>query len=162
MYCFANSCPGGQDSRWHKVLQVYHHDGSHHRWWLRSVLCIAVEVGGQFCNMPDSCSNLEPCHWASGILPTWHKCVQTCLYHICNTYILCYRMYMVQTWYRHVHGFLDIDHWCTCMYMFIVADVPCTDGYIHFMKCTDIVELCTYTVISCWLQLFWSALLAGL
>ncbi len=33
---------------------------------------VAVEVGGQFCNMPDSCSNLEPCHWASGILPTWH------------------------------------------------------------------------------------------
>ncbi len=38
-----------------------------------------------------------------------------------------------------------------------VADVQCTDGYIHFMKCTDcdIVELGTYTDISFWLQLFY-------
>jgi hypothetical protein len=25
------------------------------------------------------------------------------------------------------------------------ADVQCTDGYVHYLKCTDIVELCTYT-----------------
>ena len=28
------------------------------------------------------------------------------------------------------------------------ADVPCTDGYIHFKKCTDIIELCTYIDVS--------------
>ena len=50
----------------------------------------------------------------------------------------------------------------TCMYMYVqtcicrvcAADVQCTDGYIHFMKCTDIVELGTYTDVSFWLQLF--------
>jgi hypothetical protein len=30
------------------------------------------------------------------------------------------------------------------------ADVLSTDGYIHFMKCTDIVEQCTYTDLSFW------------
>jgi hypothetical protein len=28
--------------------------------------------------------------------------------------------------------------------------------YIHFMKCTDMVELCTYMDVSFWLQLFYS------
>ena len=28
-----------------------------------------------------------------------------------------------------------------------VANVPCTDGYIHFMNCTDIVELCTFNCV---------------
>ena len=41
--------------------------------------------------------------------------------------------------YKHVH----------------VANVQCTDGYIHFMNGTDIVELCTYTDISFRLQLFY-------
>jgi hypothetical protein len=43
------------------------------------------------------------------------------------------------------------------------ADNSCTDGYIllvHLLKCTDIIELCTYTDVSFWFQLF--ALLAGL
>ncbi len=35
-----------------------------------------------------------------------------------------------------------------------IADVLCTDGYIHFMKCTDIIELCTYTDVFFWFQLF--------
>ena len=47
-----------------------------------------------------------------------------------------------------------------------LADVPCTDGYIHFMKCTDITELCTYTDVSFWVQLFdspgWLACRLGL
>jgi hypothetical protein len=38
--------------------------------------------------------------------------------------------------------------------MVCVPDVQCTDAYIHFMKCTDMVELCTYTDVSFWLQLF--------
>ena len=34
---------------------------------------------------------------------------------------------------------------CTTLYIeCCVAHVQCTDGYIHFMKCTDIVETCTY------------------
>ncbi len=43
----------------------------------------------------------------------------------------------------------------TCICRVCVADVQCTDGYIHFMKCTDIVELGTYTDVSFWLQLFY-------
>jgi hypothetical protein len=35
-----------------------------------------------------------------------------------------------------------------------VAHVQCTDGYIHFMKCTDIAEPGTYIDMSFWLQLF--------
>ncbi len=31
--------------------------------------------------------------------------------------------------------------------MFSVVGAECADGYIHFMSCTDIVELCTYTDI---------------
>jgi hypothetical protein len=58
--------------------------------------------------------------------------------------------------YKRVHN--DIVQTCACKVC--VAYVLCTDGYIHFtgMKCTDIqvVELCTYTDISFWLQLFYS------
>ena len=43
----------------------------------------------------------------------------------------------------------------TTLYMeCYVAHVQCTDGYIHFMKCTDIVEMCTYIDVSFWMQLF--------
>ena len=83
----------------------------------------------------------------------------------------------VCTWFRHV---------CTCLYIYIqvlhhtnmyiyvyAGNVQCTDGYIHFMNCTDsdvpctyIVQLCTYTDISFRLQLFdlpgWLACLMGL
>ena len=58
----------------------------------------------------------------------------------------------VHTMYKHVY----------------VANVLCTDGYIHFMNCTDsdvpctyIVQLCTYTDIS-FRRSFWFARLAGL
>ena len=33
------------------------------------------------------------------------------------------------------------------------GDVLCTDGYIHYMKCTDILEVCTYTDVPSWFQL---------
>ncbi len=43
-------------------------------------------------------------------------------------------------------------------YMYVkvcTADVLCTtDGYIHFMKCTDIIEKCTYTDVSFWFSFF--------
>ena len=52
----------------------------------------------------------------------------------------------------------------TRIYMFMQENVPCTDGYINFMNCTDIdepctyiVQLCTYTDISFLLQLFAAA-----
>jgi hypothetical protein len=34
-----------------------------------------------------------------------------------------------------------------------LADVPCTDGYLHFMRCTDIIDLYMYTDVSFWFQL---------
>jgi hypothetical protein len=45
----------------------------------------------------------------------------------------------------------------TYMYVKVcTADVPCTstDGYIHFINCADIIELCMYTGVSFWFQLF--------
>ena len=33
------------------------------------------------------------------------------------------------------------------------ADVQCTDGFVHYLRCTDIVELCTYTDVFFWFQL---------
>ena len=33
------------------------------------------------------------------------------------------------------------------------GDVLCADGYINYMKCTDILELCTYTDVPSWFQL---------
>ena len=37
---------------------------------------------------------------------------------------------------------------------FCTGNVLCTDGYIHYMKCTDILELCTYTDVPSWFRLF--------
>jgi len=43
----------------------------------------------------------------------------------------------------------------TNLYMQVcTADVPIADGYAHYMKCTDIVELCTYTDVFFCFQLF--------
>ncbi len=62
-------------------------------------------------------------------------------------------------------------HWHATVYIIMIEccvahhDVQCTDGYIHFMKCTDIAETQgTYIDMSfqVWLQLFLFALLAGL
>ena len=61
---------------------------------------------------------------------TWFRRVCTCLYK----YKLVYTRF---NFYKHVHTMYI--HVCT-------ANVLCTEGYIHFMKCTDIVEHGTYTV----------------
>ncbi len=57
----------------------------------------------------------------------------------------------------------------TFMYVKVcTADVPCTDGYINFKKCTDsdTIELCTYIDVSFRFQLFvlpcWLACRQGL
>ena len=61
---------------------------------------------------------------------TWFRRVCTCLYK----YKLVYTRF---NYYKHVHTMYI--HVCT-------AKVLCTEGYIHFMKCTDIVKHGTYTV----------------
>ena len=49
---------------------------------------------------------------------------------------------------------------------FCTAAMQCTDGYVHYLRCTDIVELCTYTDVFFWFQLFdlpcWLACRLGL
>ena len=68
--------------------------------------------------------------------------VCTCLYKYIRvlTHIMINCTYHVQTCtYMSVPYFLF-----TFMYVKVcTADVPCTDGYTHFMKCSDIIELCT-------------------
>ncbi len=64
-------------------------------------------------------------------------------------YILC--TYMSVTYFLFTYMSVKV---CT-------PDVQCTDGYIHFMKCTGIVEQCTYTDVSFWFS-FLFALLPGL
>ena len=63
---------------------------------------------------------------------TWFRRVYTCLYR----YKLVYTRF---NFYKHVHTMYI--HVCT-------ANVLCTEGCIHFMKCTDIVEQGTYTAVS--------------
>ena len=79
--------------------------------------------------------------------------------HVCTWYV--HGMYIpgckrVCTSFRHV---------CTCLYYYVqflnhinmyklyieccVAHVQCTDGYIHFMKCTDIAEPKMYKKTIC-------------
>ncbi len=87
-----------------------------------------------------------------------------------HVYTSIYAFWLIKTCTYHVQ---------TCTYMFVpyflftymyvkvcTADVLCTDGYIHFMKCTDIMELCTYTDLFFWFQLFvlpgWLACRQGL
>ncbi len=94
----------------------------------------------------------------------------------------------VCTWY--VHGKYNprdkrvctlFRHVCTCLHYYVpvlnhikmylqctnlyigccVAHVQCTDGYIHFMKFTDIAEPGTYIDISFWIQLFYLPSRAG-
>ena len=48
-----------------------------------------------------------------------------------------------------IMGYLSRGSGFKMMYVKVcTADVPCTDGYIHFKKCTDILELCTYIDVS--------------
>ena len=111
--------------------------------------------------------------------------VYTCIYMVCTkvkNHKHVYTWYVhgmynegykhVCTWFRHVctclYIYIQVLHHtnmyiqCTNMYIHVYAgNVQCTDGYIHFMNCTDsnvpctyIVQLCTYTDISFRLQLF--------
>jgi hypothetical protein len=86
----------------------------------------------------------------------------TCIYISANVIHVCSTWY-VQGMYipKYKRGFTLFRHVCTCLYycvralnhinMYVqctnlyieccVAHVQCTDGYIHFMKCTDIAEL---------------------
>jgi hypothetical protein len=75
-----------------------------------------------------------------------YKHVCTCLYNYLQVL-------------NHVNMYIQ----CTNMYMeCCVAHAQCTDGYLHFMKCTDIAEPGTNIDMSFWLQLFLFTLLAGL
>ena len=87
---------------------------------------------------------------------TWFRRVYTCLYR----YKLVYTRF---NFYKHVYT----------MYMHVcTAYVWCTEGYIHFLKCTDIVEHGTYiaqtllntvrTLLYLFDSAFLFALLAGL
>ncbi len=74
--------------------------------------------------------------------------VQTCLY-------MFLQVYMLFDLYKHVHimykhKYMSVPYFLFA-YMYVTvctADVQCTDCYIHFKKCTDIVELCTYIDVS--------------
>jgi hypothetical protein len=59
--------------------------------------------------------------------------------------------------YYYVRVLNHINMYVQCTNLYIeccVAHVQCTDGYIHFMKCTDIAEPGTHNDISFWMQLF--------
>jgi hypothetical protein len=76
---------------------------------------------------------------------TLFRRVCTCLYKYMrvSTYIKC-------TYHVHTCTYMSV----TCFlftYMYVkvcTADVLCTDGYIHFIQCTDIVEQCIFTDVS--------------
>jgi hypothetical protein len=78
--------------------------------------------------------------------------VQTCMYMYIQVNTLFYS-------YKHVHTdtYMSVTYFLI-EYMYVkvcTADVLCTtDGYIHFMKCTDIIEKCTYTDVSFWFSFF--------
>jgi len=95
--------------------------------------------------------------------------------HVCTWYVQC--IYKV----RYKHVCTSFRHVCTRLYVYVlilnsmnmyvqctnlyieccVAHVECTDRYIHFMKCTDIVEPSTYIAEpgSYRMQLFYSPVL---
>ena len=77
--------------------------------------------------------------------------------HRSDVYVHVLTITITFCFYKHVHT----------MYVKIcTGDVLCTDGYIHYMKCTDILELYTYTDEPSWFQLFdlpcWLACRQGL
>ncbi len=82
--------------------------------------------------------------------------VQTCMYIVQTCMYMFIQVYMRFDSYKHVHIIYKQVHTCllnlsfldTCMCKVCTADVPCTDGYTHFMKCTDINELYTYIDVS--------------
>ncbi len=86
--------------------------------------------------------------------------VQTCMYMFIQVYARFDSYKHEHIMYKHVHTCLFHILLFTFMYVKVcTADVPCTDGYIHFKKCTDILELCTYILL---ISAFCFALLAGL
>ncbi len=65
-------------------------------------------------------------------------------------------MYIVQTCMVSVLNHINMYIQCTNLYIeCCVAHVQCTDGYINFMKCTDIAEQGTHNDISFWMQHFY-------
>ncbi len=79
--------------------------------------------------------------------------VQTCMYMFIQVYTRFASYKHVHIMYKHVHTCLfHISYLHSCIRRYHVkvctADVPCTDGYIHFKKCTDIIELCKYIDVS--------------
>ncbi len=63
--------------------------------------------------------------------------------------------------YSYIHAVSVTYFLFTYMYDKVcTTDALCTDGYIHFMKCTDIAEQCTYRDTNILLVLI--ALLVGL
>ncbi len=102
-----------------------------------------------------------------------HCTVQTCMYIVQTCMYMFIQVYSrVFDSYKHVHIMYKLEHVHTCdmsvpyflfTYMYVnTADVPCTDGFIHFMKCTDVIELCTYIDVSFLISAFCFAWLAGL
>jgi hypothetical protein len=114
--------------------------GSRH-WFQPSSLCISALAA-----TPSESSRVTH---ASGILTTWHKRVQTCLYHVCTVYVQCYAVVQQLTDivytnienHKHVHTCIYICKKCIytyihCMYMvctfeFINVYVHCSDVYVH-------------------------------
>ena len=87
-----------------------------------------------------------------------HSTYMVCTFRSINMYVHCSDVYV------HVYTF-TYTFWIieTCTYnvqtyisQVCAANIWCTDGYIHFMNCTDVVELRTYTDISFRVQLFYS------
>ena len=71
--------------------------------------------------------------------------------HVCTWYIHgsdeSVHVYTSINLYTHILISINMYIQCKCMYIHVcTGNVLCTEGYIHFMKCTDIVEHSTYTV----------------
>jgi hypothetical protein len=75
-----------------------------------------------------------------------------CTIRAINIYVHCSDVY-VHVYTCKFESYTHVSTTCNVC----VDGVLCTDGYIHFMKCTDIVEFCTYTDISFRMQLLHSA-----
>ena len=81
-----------------------------------------------------------------------HIVVQTCMY-ITQT-CMCIFILLCTSW--HILNHIDMCIQCTTLFMeCCAAHVQCTDGYIHFMKCADTAETCTYIDVSFWMLLFY-------
>jgi hypothetical protein len=93
--------------------------------------------------------------------------------HVCTTF-----RHACTCIYKYIRFLTHINMYISCTYRYIHAvsvtfflftymcdkvcstDALCTDGYKHFMKCTDIAEQCTYSGTD--ILLVFIALLVGL